>query len=78
MKKLIFEKSFTQQEPIPEDGISKAVNVLNSGRLHRYNVVKGELSETSLLEEEYANWQGSMVLCTPPWSGWRSMLILIR
>jgi len=66
MKKLIFEKSFTQQEPIPEDGISKAVNVLNSGRLHRYNVVKGELSETSLLEEEYANWQGSRycIACT--------------
>ena len=61
-----FTKTFTQQEPIPEDGISKAVNVLNSGRLHRYNVVKGELSETSLLEEEYANWQGSRycIACT--------------
>ena len=53
MDKLIFKKSFTQQEPIPEDGISNAIKIMSTGRLHRYNVVKGELSETSLLEEEY-------------------------
>ena len=66
MDKLIFKKSFTQQEPIPEDGISNAIKVMNTGRLHRYNVVKGELSETSLLEEEYAKWQGSKycIACT--------------
>ena len=56
---LRFEKNFTQQESIPEEGIKKAVELMRSGRLHRYNVLAGELSETSLLEVEYSNWQGS-------------------
>ena len=39
-----FQKSFTQQEGIPETGIEKAIEVLRSGRLHRYNTGPGELS----------------------------------
>lgn len=53
-----FDKPFTQQEPIPEAGIERAVAVLRSGRLHRYNTEAGELGEAALLEREYADFQG--------------------
>ncbi|TMV83896.1 aminotransferase, partial [Thioclava sp. BHET1] len=49
-----FTGSFTQQEPIPEEGIEAALKVLRHGRLHRYNTAPGEISETALLEEEFA------------------------
>lgn len=54
MGELVFEGSFTQQEPISEDAIAAAERVLRSGRLHRYNVAEGEQSEAALLEEEFA------------------------
>jgi dTDP-4-amino-4,6-dideoxygalactose transaminase len=54
----IFRKSFTLQEPIPESAIAMAVEVMRSGRLHRYNVNPGEKGETALLEEEYASYMG--------------------
>lgn len=50
----IFKGSFTQQEPIPDAGIEAAMRVLQSGRLHRYNVAEGEHGETALLEQEFA------------------------
>ncbi|MCH2250325.1 MAG: aminotransferase class I/II-fold pyridoxal phosphate-dependent enzyme [Cognatishimia sp.] len=50
----IFTGNFTQQEPIPQEGIDAAMAVLQSGRLHRYNVAESELGEVSLLEEEFA------------------------
>ncbi len=53
-----FTKSFTQQEPIPDIAIERAVAVLKTGRLHRYNVVEGEVSEVALLEQAYARYQG--------------------
>ena len=46
--------SFTQQEPIPEAAIEAAIAVMRHGRLHRYNVVPGEIAETVLLEQEFA------------------------
>ena len=49
-----FTGSFTQQEPIPEEGIAAALAVLRSGRLHRYNLAPGELGETALLEQDFA------------------------
>ena len=54
-----FNGNFTQQEPIPDAGIQRAVEVLQSGRLHRYNVVEGEKSDTALLETEFAEYQGA-------------------
>lgn len=54
-----FTGSFTQQEPIPEEGIEAAVAVLRSGRLHRYNTAPGEVAETVLLEEEFAALTGA-------------------
>ena len=54
-----FEGNFTQQEPIPEEAIEAAVAVLRGGRLHRYNVADGEISETALLEREFADYMGT-------------------
>ena len=55
----IFTGSFTQQEPIPEQGIEAALAVLRHGRLHRYNVAEGEVSEAALLEQEFAAQMGA-------------------
>lgn len=53
-----FTKSFTQQAPIPEEGIALAIEVMRSGRLHRYNVEQGEKSTTDQLEVAFANYMG--------------------
>ncbi len=72
-----FEKTFTQQESIPEDAISKAIEVLKSGRLHRYNTNPGEDSEAALLESEYAAYQGSQ-FCIAVASGGQALQIALR
>ncbi len=56
---LVFTKEFTKQEPIPEQGIERAVELLRSGRLHRYNVAAGEVSEVAVLEKEFADYVGT-------------------
>ena len=50
-----FEKSFTRQEPVPEAAIARAVAVMRTGKLHRYNTEPGEESEVALLEQEFAS-----------------------
>ena len=54
-----FTKDFTQQEPIGEEGIERAMEILRSGKIHRYNVAAGEKGEAALLEEEFAAYMGS-------------------
>lgn len=54
-----FTKDFTLQEPICEEGIERAVEIMRSGKLHRYNVAPGEKGEAALLEEEFAAYMGS-------------------
>lgn len=54
-----FTGNFTQQEAIPDEGIAAALEVLKSGRLHRYNVAAGEDGETALLEQEFATQMGA-------------------
>ncbi|MEM7440701.1 MAG: aminotransferase class I/II-fold pyridoxal phosphate-dependent enzyme [Pseudomonadota bacterium] len=54
-----FTGNFTQQEPLPEAAIDAALRVMRHGRLHRYNVVEGEQSETAALEVEFAAKVGS-------------------
>lgn len=49
-----FTGNFTQQEPIPDDAIAAAMAVLQSGRLHRYNLDPEEVGEVGLLEQEFA------------------------
>ncbi|AQS48026.1 aminotransferase [Thioclava nitratireducens] len=72
-----FSKSFTQQPPIPEEGIEAAVAVMRSGRLHRYNHAPGEASEVVELEREYAQWQGARY-CLAVASGGQAMQIALR
>ncbi|SNS27522.1 dTDP-4-amino-4,6-dideoxygalactose transaminase [Antarctobacter heliothermus] len=54
-----FTGSFTQQEPIPEEAIAAAVEVMRGGRLHRYNTLAGETAQTALLEQEFAAQTGA-------------------
>ena len=72
-----FAKPFTQQEAIPEDGINRAVEILQTGRLHRYNLAEGEMSEASLLEQDYARYQGAdyCLACT---SGGYAIALALR
>ncbi len=72
-----FEGTFTQQEPIPEDAIAKAVEVMRSGRLHRYNVMPGEQSVASELEVAFAAYQGAKY-CLACASGGYAMATALR
>jgi dTDP-4-amino-4,6-dideoxygalactose transaminase len=54
-----FTKEFTQQEPIPDAGVKRALELMQSGRLHRYNTTAGEVSDAALLEKEYAEYVGA-------------------
>ncbi len=67
---------FTQQRPIPEAGIEAAVRVMRSGRLHRYNVLPGEVSEAALLEQDFAAWLG-VPYCLATTSGGTAMQIAL-
>ncbi len=55
----IFKGSFTQQEPLPDASIAAALSVMQSGRLHRYNVADGEVGEVARLEVEFAARMGA-------------------
>lgn len=61
-----FTKLFTQQEPIPDAAIERAVEIMRHGRLHRYNTTEGEIAEAALLERDFAAYQGTRycVACT--------------
>jgi len=76
-ERLTFHKPFTQQEGLPEEAIQRAVELMRSGRLHRYNTMEGEVAEAALLEKEFAEYQGSSfcVACT---SGGYAMQIALR
>lgn len=73
----IFTGSFTQQEPIPEAGIDAAMAVLRHGRLHRYNTSPDEVSETALLEQEFAAMVGAKY-CLSVASGGYAMATALR
>ncbi len=73
----VFSKSFTQQEPVSESGIAAAVEVMRSGRLHRYNTLAGEKSQTDLLELEFAEYLG-VPYCLACSSGGYALHIAMR
>jgi dTDP-4-amino-4,6-dideoxygalactose transaminase len=54
-----FHKDFTRQEAIPEMGIQRALDIMQSGKLHRYNVEPGEAGEAAWLEKEFAEYMGA-------------------
>ncbi|MEM8591565.1 MAG: aminotransferase class I/II-fold pyridoxal phosphate-dependent enzyme [Pseudomonadota bacterium] len=72
-----FTGSFTQQEPIPEEGIEAALAVLRHGRLHRYNEAAGEVAEVSALEEEFAAQMGAK-FCLAVASGGYALATALR
>ena len=73
----VFTGSFTQQEPIPEEGIDAALAVLRHGRLHRYNLADGEAGEVALLEQEFAGFVGARY-CLAVASGGYAMATALR
>ncbi len=73
----VFTGSFTQQEPIAQAGIDAAMRVLQHGRLHRYNTLPDELSETALLEQEFAAQIGARY-CLAVASGGYAMATALR
>jgi len=77
MSKLQFKKAFTQQEPIPEQAKKRVMELLDSGRLHRYNTVGNELSDASLLEQDFAVYQGRQY-CLACTSGGYALHIALR
>lgn len=72
-----FTGSFTQQEPISQTGIEAALRVMQSGRLHRYNLAPGEVGETALLEQEFAALTGARY-CLAVASGGYAMATAMR
>ena len=46
-------RDLTQPEPVPAEGIARALELMQCGRLHRYGETGGRGSETALLEEEF-------------------------
>jgi len=72
-----FHGNFTQQEPLPEQAIERAVEIMRSGRLHRYNIASGETAETVLLEREFAAYTGAKY-CLACASGGYALHIALR
>lgn len=77
MPKLHFKKPFTQQEAIPEAAKKRVMELLDSGRLHRYNTVGDEWSEAALLEQSFAQYQGRKY-CLACTSGGYGLHIALR
>jgi dTDP-4-amino-4,6-dideoxygalactose transaminase len=77
MNKTVFSRPFTQQEAIPDAGIEAAVEILRSGRLHRYNTLEGETADAALLEQEYAAYMGQRY-CLACTSGGYSLHVALK
>lgn len=72
-----FSGNFTQQEPIPPEGQAAALAVMQSGRLHRYNLDPGEAGEVGALEAEFAAKMGAR-FCLAVASGGAAMALSLR
>jgi len=72
-----FTGSFTQQEAMPADAVEAAMAILQSGRLHRYNVASGETAEAALLEQEFAAYTGARY-CLSVTSGGYALATALR
>ena len=70
-----FTKPFIRQEPIPEEGIAAAVDVMRSGALHRYGWAEG-ISPAEMLERRFADWQRAQ-FCLAVTSGGQAMRIAL-
>ena len=73
-----FTGSFTEQEPIGDDAIAAATDVLRSGRLHRYTLGPGgEPSPVVQLEQQFAAMTGQQY-CLAVASGGYALQLAMR
>lgn len=56
--RLVFAKPFTGIDPIPDAAIERAVALMRSGRLHRYDLAPGDAGPVAELESAVAQWLG--------------------
>ncbi len=73
----MFTKPFTQQCPIPQVAQKAALEILQSGRLHRYNTLGNETSPVATLEAAYARYQEARY-CVAVSSGGQAIQIALR
>lgn len=52
------QRDLTEPEPIPEEGIARATELMRSGRLFRYGEMGADQLDVSLLEKEFAAFVG--------------------
>ena len=74
---LRFTKSFTAQATLPQSSIDSANHILLSAKLHRYQKNVAGTFEVALLEQEFAEWQGSKY-CLALTSGGQAIQIAAR
>lgn len=72
-----FTKPFTQQEALPQSALERVAEIMQTGRIHRYNIVAGEEADATALEREYAAYQGAKY-CLAVTSGGQAMQIALR
>ena len=53
-----FTKDLSAPDPIPQEGIDRAVHIMEIGRIHRYGEAKGDELDVVALEREYAEYMG--------------------
>jgi dTDP-4-amino-4,6-dideoxygalactose transaminase len=70
-------RDLTQPEPIPEDGITRAVELMRSGRLFRYGELGADQLDVSRLEEEFAALLGRRY-CVAVNSGGAAMFLALK
>ena len=56
--RVVFAKDLSAPDPVPEEGIAAALDLMRDGRLFRYGEDRGGLPEAALLEEEFAAYMG--------------------
>lgn len=72
-----FTGDFTQQLPLSDEAIAAALEVMGHGRLHRYNLAKGETSQAALFEAEFAAYVGARY-CLACASGGYALTLALR
>ena len=75
--RMVFSKAFTGIDPIPETAIARAVALMRSGRLHRYDLAPGDPGPVAELEAAVARWLG-VPYALAVTSGGQAMQIALR
>lgn len=73
----VFHGDLSAPEPIPEEGIEAAVELMRDGRLFRYGEDRGSLPVVSVLEEEFAAYTGRKY-CVAVNSGGCALFIALK